>query len=185
MVQSRLALSSIVVCVVGCSWVLHVKDDLNTNSRMMTLLMLFAIQFATLSTIPTFAYRPRSFHVKSTFIHDTSKQLAINASCKHTNHQICNILTIRGGAYEDYNEGYGYDDGKGYKDDYNYNDYEQEKRPYGTQGSQRYDEDYYPNRSDGYYDDEGRYYEDFDDRDGGRSVSYVEQSIAAAASGLF
>lgn len=147
--------------------------------------LLFAVQVVASFFIGVDGYRPRSLVVKSTFIKNKSYQVTgysnhdvlSRSHCKSSAltkesqcHNECNSISIRGGAYEDYNDGYGYNDDRGYNDDYRYNDYGQDKA-YGGQND-RYEDDYYPERrGDGYYDDEGRYYED--GRGAGRSVSFT------------
>lgn len=89
-----------------------------------------------------------------------------------------------GGDYDDdyyyrENDGGGNGDGRGYggNDGYGYDDRDSRGASYGSSPSyssgggrdDRYYEDDYGRRGSGYYDDEGRYHEDYDDRGGQRS----------------
>ena len=141
------------------------------------MLHLLAVQLAAaiLCSKPAYGYRTRSLVLNSAFIKQNSKECLTKSSvhCKLLDDidlRESRIFKIRGGGgggggYEDYNDGYNYNN------DNRYNDYERQKPYSNTQ----YEDDYYPRKSsgDGYYDDEGRYYEDYDDRGGGRSVSFT------------
>jgi hypothetical protein len=151
-----------------------------------TKIVLFALQLAASYFICVDGYRPRALALKSTFIKQNSGLTARDNSqhklpcrnCKSHEpfdgpfHNTCNVLSIRGGSYDNYNEDYGYNDepSKGYSDDYRYNNDYRQETSYGGRND-RYEDDSPPRRGDGYYDDEGRYYEDYDDRGNGRSVS--------------
>jgi len=136
------------------------------------MLHLLAVQLAAaiLCSKPAYGYRTRSLVLNSAFIKQKSKECLTKSSvhCKLLDDidlRESRIFKIRGGGegggYEDYNDGYNYNN------DNRYNDYERQKPYSNTQC----EDDYYPRKSsgDGYYDDEGRYYEDYDDRGGGRS----------------
>ncbi|KAL3790517.1 hypothetical protein HJC23_007666 [Cyclotella cryptica] len=149
-------------------------------------MLLFGVitSFAALWSIPAWGDQPRHLLVKSAFIRQTSKQILTKNTINlrkqqseqeiNTHQRACSVLEIRGGAfsaYDNYDEGDGYDangshdDGmKDYENEYR-NRYNQYDQP-GSYGSQdRYGNSYYSRRSEnGYYDDEGRYHEDYDDR---------------------
>ena len=132
------------------------------------MLLVATIQLASFFITPISGHRSRSLVVKSVCINKL-KQSEANLAVLFSDYDLLSrdalagesgtklsLFGIRGGAYEDYNESYGYnDEEKAYNDDY-------------YQSSKRYEDDYYntPRGADGYYDDEGRYYEDDRDREG-------------------
>lgn len=146
--------------------------------------LIFTVQFVALCFLSVDGYKPRHLVASSVFAKRALRQLAFGQVLNHVSlsihcisslsHSACSILSVRGGAYKDHNDGYVYNDDNGYNDDYLHNDYGQGKSYSGQNG--RYQEDYYPRqvRGDGFYDDEGRYHEDYDSEGAGRSVSYTE-----------
>ena len=152
------------------------------NCKMMMMLVA-SVLLVVLCSVPVLSYRPRSLAVNSAFIKHGSNSIKTSLNCNNyirqsieeENEAISSscAIKIRGGAYDDYNDGYNYEDSsrRAPNDDYRYNEGYEQGKSHGSQGS-RYEDDYYPRRrNDGYYDDEGRYYEEFDDQGGGRSVS--------------
>ena len=151
------------------------------------MLLLWVVQLAAaIWSKPANGYRTRSLILNSAFIKQNSKLRLTESSAQcqlleDIDHRESRIYKIRGGggggAYDDYNNGYNYNDEMVYNDDYRSNDYEREKSYSNTPN--RYEDDYHPRKSsgDGYYDDEGRYFEDYDDRGGVRSVSVTVNAI--------
>eukprot|EP01082_Thalassiosira_pseudonana_P004759 g4196.t1 g4196 contig15:541213-542237(-) len=117
--------------------------------------------------------------VKSAFIKDSSKQTFLSSpssSCNFLesfddtiNTQQNNVLEVRGGSsYDNYNDGYGDDNAPNNDGEYN-NDYYNQDGYVQPSGRDGYDDDYFRGSNSGgsgYYDDEGRYREDYDDRGG-------------------
>jgi len=163
------------------------------------MLRLGVITCAVLWPISVCGYQPRQLLVKSAFVRHKTKQIRTKGKIipvvpphlhRHQQSEVesttyqrtCSVLKIRGGAfsaYDKHDEGYGYDangsfddEMKDYENKYRsgYNEYDQP----GSYGSQdRYGETFYSRQSEnGYYDDEGRYHEDYDDRRERGTVRY-------------